>query len=119
MDGQMQALRGLISRVNTLLSAIKEIADPQERFSDAGQHATALGAGWTRSWDDSPGGIRWNNFMQQLDMAIAERRLTDALPLLKQAEKMLLPSLKSGGVAQPPVAAQGETDITNHITLFH
>ena len=33
---------------------------------------------------------------QNLDIAIAERRPEDALPLLKQAEKALLPGQKSG-----------------------
>ena len=101
----MQALQVLISRENTILSATREIADPHGRFSDAAQHATALGGGWTRSWDDSPGGIRWNTCMQQLDMAIAERRFTDALPVLKQAERALLPGQKSGAVYSQPLSS--------------
>lgn len=64
MDGEIQALRALLNREMALLKTIKEVADPQGRFKDGSQQATSAGKTWTRSWTDSPEGLRWNGALQ-------------------------------------------------------
>lgn len=155
----MQALRAFLNKEHSLLNSLKEIADPQGRFADRNQEATTSEREWTRSWDDSPEGIRWHAALQvsmcnilmasdghscsscqqersllncitpsrdiraaytaevpfynsyqtscltlctelvlkqELDIVIAERRIAEALPLLKKAERTLMPGQKSG-----------------------
>lgn len=64
MDGQVQELRALLNRENALLVTMKEIADPQGRYTEIEQPALAPGDVWSRSWADSPEGQRWNESMQ-------------------------------------------------------
>ena len=65
MDGEMQALRALLNRENLLLSSVREIAEPQGgRFADREQQAGGERSPWTRSWEDSPEGVRWHTALQ-------------------------------------------------------
>ena len=60
----MQALRAFLNKEHSLVTSLKEIADPQGRFADKSQEDSSCEAGWVKSWDDSREGIRWHTSLQ-------------------------------------------------------
>ena len=80
--------------------------------------ATVNSRARTTSFSISVTRLRWRGrlhltmlMLQELDLAIAERKVAEALPLLKKTEKSLLPGAKSGLLAAYAVIpAQGESD---------
>ncbi|KAL3141745.1 hypothetical protein ABBQ32_004426 [Trebouxia sp. C0010 RCD-2024] len=83
LEGEMQAMRALLGNSSTIVAALREIATPSSATRSTSHEA---GSSCSAEWQESPEGQSWAEGLEDLDIAIAERRCSDAVQLLRQAE---------------------------------
>lgn len=83
LEGEMQALRALLGNSSTIVAALREIATPSTATRSTVHEA---GSSSAADWQESPEGQNWAEALEDLDIAIAERRCSDAVQLLRKAD---------------------------------
>ncbi|KAL0048399.1 hypothetical protein WJX82_002404 [Trebouxia sp. C0006] len=84
LEGEMQAVRALLGNSSNIIAALREMATPSGAARNTAGEASSSGA--AAEWQESPEGQNWAEVLEDLDIAIAERRCEDAVQLLQKAD---------------------------------
>ncbi|KAK9835250.1 hypothetical protein WJX84_010079 [Apatococcus fuscideae] len=91
LGGELQQLHNLLNNNSAMVAALKSVATPANTtsrllpLSQLRDEESAAEAAWMAG----PEGTKWTETVEEMDVAIAERRPSEALHLLRRADRTL------------------------------
>ncbi|PRW33875.1 exocyst complex component EXO84B-like [Chlorella sorokiniana] len=107
LEGEIQQLRTLLHNMGDVVSGLKEVSAAVAQSQRAAaaapsqQQAGAAAADAEAAWRQTGDGAKWLECLDDADVAVAERRVSDALALLRRLEKLLQRFVAAADAADP------------------
>ncbi|KAI3435025.1 hypothetical protein D9Q98_003077 [Chlorella vulgaris] len=116
LEGEVQQLRSMLHNMNEVVQGLCEAgAAPPPNASQPGagggggreaQQAQQAQQAAEASWRSTGDGAKWLHCLEDAEVAVAERRLLEALSLLRRLEKLLQRFVAAADASDPPQQAR-------------